>query len=400
MPSLITRFQSWLRGLLGTSAIRSVHSDKMGANVQIEHEPQQDVVPYDENLLERSRTQWQFGDWESLAKLERDTLQHHPDRAKLALLAAAGHLQQGDSQAARQFTRLAQDWGCSKKLISQILIAGVHNSLGRAAAIRGVQPRALKHFESAIAIGAPSSDQRLIIQARINEQSRQINCGSADDPVLLGVSFPVAAAAARATAQKTVEPETKESTSFDFEGVYTAVFSKPTYSTEDHLQYHFVLLKIHELGFSGNFNLLDVSSGRGHLISHINKLYPDAKVTSSDIKRFHQEKVSAFIKCDLSIVEDRSALRASGEYDIVTCTDVLEHLEKHFIADVLKLISDLSKHAILAIANHSDVWNGQELHIIQEGNVYWENLITMHFEIIFKQNTYNDRLMLYVLKRI
>lgn len=50
------------------------------------------LVPYDENLLERSRTQWQFGDWHSLAQLQRETLQHHPDRARLALLAAAGHL--------------------------------------------------------------------------------------------------------------------------------------------------------------------------------------------------------------------------------------------------------------------------------------------------------------------
>lgn len=131
-------------------------------------------VPYDENLLERARTQWQFGDWQSLAKLDRDTLQHHPDRAKLALLAAAGHLQTDNASQARQFVRLAQDWGVSKKLVSQVLIAGVHNSLGRAAAVIGSQPRALKHFESAIVIGTPGSDRRLLTQARINEQFTQL----------------------------------------------------------------------------------------------------------------------------------------------------------------------------------------------------------------------------------
>ncbi|MGI9210908.1 MAG: hypothetical protein ACR2HF_00380, partial [Methylococcaceae bacterium] len=31
-------------------------------------------VAYDEYLLEKSRTQWQFGDWNSLAKLDRETL--------------------------------------------------------------------------------------------------------------------------------------------------------------------------------------------------------------------------------------------------------------------------------------------------------------------------------------
>jgi len=133
-----------------------------------------DVVPYDENLLERARTQWQFGDWESLAKLERDTLQHHPERAKLALLVAAGHLQTNNGAAARQFVRLAQEWGCSKKLISQILISGVHNSLGRAAAIAGYQNSALQHFRSAIAVGTPASEERLMTQARLGEQMRQL----------------------------------------------------------------------------------------------------------------------------------------------------------------------------------------------------------------------------------
>jgi 2-polyprenyl-3-methyl-5-hydroxy-6-metoxy-1,4-benzoquinol methylase len=139
----------------------------------VTHESQSEqsvVVPFDENLLERSRSQWQFGDWESLAKLDRDTLQHHPDRAKLALLAAAGRLQSRNESDAFQFVRLAQDWGISKKLISQILIAGVHNSLGRATALAGLQPRSQKHFEASVAIGTPGSAVSLVAKARATEQ--------------------------------------------------------------------------------------------------------------------------------------------------------------------------------------------------------------------------------------
>jgi len=129
---------------------------------------------YDENLLERARTQWQFGDWESLVKLDSETLEQHPDRAKLALLAAAGHLQRSDSSKARQFMQLAQNWGCSKKLISQILIAGIYNSLGRAAVVIGQQQRASKHFESAVAIGMPGSETRLLTQARMGRQVEEL----------------------------------------------------------------------------------------------------------------------------------------------------------------------------------------------------------------------------------
>jgi hypothetical protein len=128
------------------------------------------LVPYDENLLERARTQWQFGDWHSLVKLDRDTLQHHPDRAKLALLAAAGRLQIGQESEARQYIRLAQDWGCSKKYISQVLISGVHNTIGMAAAIGGQQQRSALHFEKAISVGSPSSDIQLLTQARTAHQ--------------------------------------------------------------------------------------------------------------------------------------------------------------------------------------------------------------------------------------
>ncbi|SFJ63458.1 methyltransferase, FkbM family [Desulfomicrobium apsheronum] len=128
------------------------------------------VVPYDENLLERVRIQWQFGDWQSLCKLSREAIQHHPDRAKLALLAAASRLQTGYDAEARQYIRLAQDWGVGRKLLSRILISGVHNSLGCAAAVGNQPQRALQHFEKALVVGTPSADTRLMMRARASEQ--------------------------------------------------------------------------------------------------------------------------------------------------------------------------------------------------------------------------------------
>ncbi len=120
------------------------------------------IVAYDENLLERSRAQWQFGDWASLAAISRDSLQHHPDRAKLALLTAAGHQALGNAAEAQRHTRLALDWGCSKKLVSQILISGVHNTIGRAAAAGGLEQKAIAHFERAIGVVMPQTDIKLL----------------------------------------------------------------------------------------------------------------------------------------------------------------------------------------------------------------------------------------------
>ncbi len=149
-------------------------SDPIQATPLSDQEVRDTLVAFDENLLEKARTQWQFGDWETLAGVSREQLQHHPDRAKLALLVAAGHCQVGNMQQARQFTRLADDWGASKKLISQVLISGVHNSLALVAGASNQSQRALSHFDQAISVGMPSGDAILLAQARRTFQLEKI----------------------------------------------------------------------------------------------------------------------------------------------------------------------------------------------------------------------------------
>ena len=107
------------------------------------------TVAYQENLLERSCSLWQLGDWASLAKLNFERLQYHPDRVKLALLCVAGCLAEGRGAEARTHTQLALDWGCSRRVVSQVLVAGVHHTLGTAAMALGDQRRALGHFQEA-----------------------------------------------------------------------------------------------------------------------------------------------------------------------------------------------------------------------------------------------------------
>ena len=128
---------------------------------------------YDENLLDCCITQWKFGDWQSLVKISKEQLEHHPEREKLAILVAAGHFQIGSIEVAKEFSQTAIAWGCSQRLVSQILVAGVHNSLGRAAVLSQEPDRALSHFKEAITFGAPKSEVTLFVQARAAEQTRQ-----------------------------------------------------------------------------------------------------------------------------------------------------------------------------------------------------------------------------------
>lgn len=148
-------------------------SPKTGTS-SIVAEASADLISCDDGLSDRARTQWQFGDWASLALLDRDTLQNHPGRAELALLAVAGRLQMQRADEAREYLQLAQEWGASKRRITQILVAGVHNSLGRAAALASRRTQAHQHFDSAMSIGMPGCDTRLLAPARIGCQLQQL----------------------------------------------------------------------------------------------------------------------------------------------------------------------------------------------------------------------------------
>lgn len=137
---------------------------------------------FDENLFDRARTQWQFGDWNSLIAVDQESLENHPERAKLSLLVAAAHFQIGDLNEARRLIALAQEWGCNRRLLSQVLIAGVHNSLGRATALNGQLDRAHLHFESAVRTVSPNTDLRLLSQARSHQQFEQLGIHPSSNP--------------------------------------------------------------------------------------------------------------------------------------------------------------------------------------------------------------------------
>ena len=120
--------------------------------------------------------------------------------------------------------------------------------------------------------------------------------------------------------------------------------------------------------------MIDIGSGRGHLIKLLNKNIPNLLITSVDLKKFHSYEVHNFIECDLSNKVDRENL-LKDKYDVLVCTDVFEHLDKSFIEDVIDMCSKLSLNCVFGIANHSDVWNGIELHTIQENDSWWDSII-------------------------
>jgi hypothetical protein len=131
---------------------------------------QRNLQPYNPQALPAAREQWQRGDWASLASLMLDELQDHPDRAKLALLAGAGHMQMGRNHIGAEYLRQAKAWGCSPQLMRQVVVAGVHNTLGKAAALADMPERADLHFAASLRTVIPMASGQAQVKQRHTTQ--------------------------------------------------------------------------------------------------------------------------------------------------------------------------------------------------------------------------------------
>ena len=127
---------------------------------------------YDEESLARAKSHWFFGEWNTLANLDLKTIEHHPERNRFALMAASAHQQLGHDEKARKYSQIALEWGCPPRIVAQILVAGVHNSLGRAAALKQDDSRIAYHFKAAVDV-TDNRDTALVSHARsVREMAR------------------------------------------------------------------------------------------------------------------------------------------------------------------------------------------------------------------------------------
>ena len=138
-------------------------------------EPVANGMPGDQSPLAAALAQWQHGDWSLLAQMSTEMLEKHPQRAQLALLSAAGHLQLGHAETGRNLIHMALAAGCDTGTAARLLVSGVHNTLGRAAALNGHTTSATEHFARSIEVSPFRNDSPLIAQAqaRAREQLAQ-----------------------------------------------------------------------------------------------------------------------------------------------------------------------------------------------------------------------------------
>lgn len=183
----------------------------------------------------------------------------------------------------------------------------------------------------------------------------------------------------------------------DYKAIYEKAFASAGYSlpAQDDVQYAFAIASIRTVS---RYTIIDVCSGRGLFLDLLAEAFPDSSIQSVDLANFHG-RPHPFAEIDLSNPKSLQKLRASS-FSVLTCLGSLEHLEEHLIDDVLATFAICAPRAVLTIANHSDTFDGVELHVIQQPEPWWRLRLEKHFRVLEQRSFYDGRLFTYFLESL
>lgn len=157
--------------------------------------------------------------------------------------------------------------------------------------------------------------------------------------------------------------------------IYDQIFStEKNYNGAYGYKLKMVLEWVKRNGFK---EILDVGCGRGHYLKMLTE--NNIKATGLEPSEYIVSTLGGYDVINDDILGE---VKSGRKWEGLICMDVLEHIEPEKIDLNLKALSLMSRHAILGIANHSDVWHGVELHLIQQGPSWWDEVLTKHFKIL------------------
>jgi FkbM family methyltransferase len=128
-----------------------MNEQKMSSDKQLVKQDYLNILEDNEEAaLEKAKTHWLLGEWEALVALDIKVFSNYVKRDRFAILVASACQHLAKHSDAKKYTRLALDWGCPQHLVARVLIADVHNTLGRMSALKQDDDRVEKHFLNSV----------------------------------------------------------------------------------------------------------------------------------------------------------------------------------------------------------------------------------------------------------
>ena len=152
---------------------------------------------------------------------------------------------------------------------------------------------------------------------------------------------------------------------------------------DEKFDYKIALIDNEFANVSKESKIIDIGCGKGHYIKHlINSGY--GNVLGIEFSSVCSEKYLQTVPhLNVDFLKHCESIK-NKEYEICLCMDVLEHIPYDKVEFMVSNIARIGNKAILGIANHSDIFMGEELHIIQENDKWWTSLLKKYFSIVEK----------------
>lgn len=126
-------------------------------------------------------------------------------------------------------------------------------------------------------------------------------------------------------------------------------------------------------------NILDAGCGEGiHLKRLLDKGYDVFGIEISEVCCTNFLSNTPHENVDI-VTYSKKGVRYSG----LICMDVLEHISPGQLDETIMALSQLAPTAFFGIANHSDILNGKELHLIREDSRWWVNILSKYYKCCY-----------------
>lgn len=185
----------------------------------------------------------------------------------------------------------------------------------------------------------------------------------------------------------------------DYADWYNKIYkNRPTYNNADKAKLDIIknLLKNKNVE---SLSILDVGCGRGHYL----RLFREMGFKSILGIDPSQECATRYLTDVPHIVSDFYSFAKNiptNQYNVVFCTDVLEHIKPEDIDEFIKELTRLAPYSVLGIANHSDIQEGIQLHLIQEPWSWWEKkLRNIYNEVNYLESLHSNKFFFCECKR-
>lgn len=173
-PVKLRRFRQYRQTLQGARRHKP-HGSASAQPVATAAAPLRDVeLIRPARTVREARQAWIDGDWDTLITTSASETWRSDDPPRMALMVATAQLQAGSLATARTLLRDARAAGAGRQAIAQVLLASVHNTLGRVSALLDDPSRSLAHFAASVSIASPVAASARAIQSRARSQIAQL----------------------------------------------------------------------------------------------------------------------------------------------------------------------------------------------------------------------------------